>query len=86
MSAEGRVEYQKLNQRGFGFQLGLRQKQALINTTSDFTTIQQPAGLGDAISINQYLYLPKSELNTKNSTKRQLCCRFVEFLVFNSVH
>ena len=25
-------------------------------------------------------------MNTKNSTKRQLCCRLVEFLVFNSVH
>ena len=30
--------------------------------------------------------MPKAELNTKNSTKRQLCCRLVEFLVFNSVH
>ena len=30
--------------------------------------------------------LPKAELNTKNSTKRQLCCRLVEFLVFNSIH
>ena len=29
--------------------------------------------------------LPKAELNTKNSTKRQLCCRLVEFLVFNSI-
>ena len=25
-------------------------------------------------------------MNTKNSTKRQLCCRLVEFLVFNSIH
>ena len=25
-------------------------------------------------------------MNTKNSTKRQLCCCFVEFLVFNSIH
>ena len=30
--------------------------------------------------------LPKAELKTKNSTKRQLCCRLVEFLVFNSIH
>ena len=35
--------------------------------------------------INQLLCLPKAELNTKNSTKRQLCCRLVEFLVFNSI-
>ena len=35
---------------------------------------------------NQYLSLPKAELNTKNSTKRQFSCRLVEFLVFNSIH
>ena len=35
---------------------------------------------------NQCLCLPKAELNTKNSTKRQLCCRLVEFLVFNSIY
>ena len=39
----------------------------------------------DVIGINQCLCLPKAELNTKNSTKRQLCCRLVEFLVFNSI-
>ena len=39
----------------------------------------------DAIGYNQCLCLPKAELNTKNSTKRQLCCRLVEFLVFNSI-
>ena len=38
------------------------------------------------ICINWLLYLPKAELKTKNSTKRQLCCRLVEFLVFNSIH
>ena len=32
------------------------------------------------------LCLPKAELNTKNSIKQQLCCRLVEFFVFNSVH
>ena len=31
------------------------------------------------------LCAPQAELNTKNSTKRQLCCRLVEFLVFNSI-
>ena len=41
---------------------------------------------GHAIDINQCLCLPKAELKTKNSTKRQLCCRLVEFLVFNSIH
>ena len=41
---------------------------------------------GHAIGINQCLCLPKAELKTKNSTKRQLCCRLVEFLVFNSIH
>ena len=40
----------------------------------------------DLIGSNQCLCLPKAELNTKNSTKRQLCCRLVEFLVFNSIH
>ena len=39
----------------------------------------------DMIGINQCLCLPKAELNTKNSTKRQLCCCLVEFLVFNSI-
>ena len=40
----------------------------------------------DVIGSNQCLCLPKAELNTKNSTKRQLCCRLVEFMVFNSIH
>ena len=35
--------------------------------------------------FNQCLYLPKAELNTKNSTRWQLCCYLVEFLVFNSI-
>ena len=46
------VERQKLNQTTvelpfgsvFGVQLGLRQTQALINTTTDFTIMQQAAG------------------------------------------
>ena len=38
------------------------------------------------IGSNQCLCLAKAELNTKNSTKRQLCCCLVEFLVFNSIH
>ena len=38
----------------------------------------------DVIGSNQFLCLPKAELNTKNSTKQQLCCRLVEFLLFNS--
>ena len=41
---------------------------------------------GYAISINQCMCLPKAELKTKNSTKRQLCCLLVEFLAFNSIH
>ena len=39
----------------------------------------------DVIGINHCLCLPKAELNTKNSTRRQLCCLLVEFLVFNSI-
>ena len=35
----------------------------------------------DLIGSNQCLYLQKAELSTKNSTKRQLCCCLVEFLV-----
>ena len=38
---------------------------------------------GDVIGSNQCLCLPKAELNTKNSTKRQ---QLVEFFVFNSIH
>ena len=38
------------------------------------------------LGINKLLCLPKAELKTKNSTKRQLCCRLVEFLVFNSIY
>ena len=41
---------------------------------------------GHLIGSNQCMSLPKTELKTKNSTKRQLCCRLVEFLVFNSIH
>ena len=44
-----------------------------------------PPDNDDLIGSNQCLCLPKAELNTKNSTKRQLCCRLVEFLVFNSI-
>ena len=40
----------------------------------------------NVIGSNECLCLPKAELKTKNSTKRQLCCRLVEFLVFNSIH
>ena len=34
--------------------------------------LQQAAGLGDQIRIDQCLYIPKAELKTKNLTKRQL--------------
>ena len=37
-----------------------------------------------AIGINQCLCLPKAELYTKNSTKRQQSCLLVEFWIFNS--
>ena len=30
--------------------------------------------------------LPKAELNIKNSTRRRLRRRLVEFLIFNSIH
>ena len=33
----------------------------------------------DANSTDWCLCLPEAELNTKNSTKWQVCCRFVEF-------
>ena len=45
-----------------------------------------PPGNDSVIGSNQCLCLPKAELKTKNSTKRQLCCRLVEFLVFNLIH
>ena len=89
------VEHQKLNQTtvelplgwifGVQVQLGLRQTQALINTNC-ITLSSSLLHYGEVTrSINQCLCLPKTELNTKNSTKRQLCCRLVEFLVFNSI-
>ena len=89
-----RVEHQKLNQTTaelpfgwvFGVQLGLRQTQSLINTNC-ITLSSSLLDYGEVTrSINQCLCLPKAELNTKNSTKRQLCCRLVEFLVFNSIY
>ena len=45
-----------------------------------------PLDNDNVIGTNQCLCLPKAELNTKNSTKRQLCCCLVEFLVFNSIY
>ena len=56
---------------------GLSMKQTLV--TNHQAIIQQ---LDDAKVIgitNQCLCLPKAELSTKNSTKRELCCCFVEF-------
>ena len=44
-----------------------------------------PSDTDGVIGSTQCLCLPKAELKTKNSTKRQLCCRLVEFLVFNSI-
>ena len=39
------------------------------------------------LDINQWLCMPKAELNTKNEPKRPpLCGRLGSFLVFNSVH
>ena len=49
------------------------------------TSILQSPTDDNVFGINYLLCLPKAELNTKNSTKRQLCCRLVEFLVFNSI-
>ena len=45
----------------------------------------QPLDDGEAIGNNQCLYLPKAELNTKNSTKRQLCFRLLKLVVFKSI-
>ena len=45
-----------------------------------------PLDNDNVIGSNQCLCLPKAELNTKNSTKRQLCCCLVEFLLFNSIY
>ena len=83
-------------------QLGHRQTQALIRTyyiiiikgdedkeeevKKAQSALPPPFDNDDMIGSNQYLCLPKAELKTKNSTKRQLCCRLVEFLVFNSIH
>ena len=40
---------------------------------------------GEAIGTNQCMCLPKAELYTKNSTKRQFCFRLVKFVLFNSI-
>ena len=50
------------------------------------STSQSPIDDYYVIVINQLLCLPKAELKTKKSTKRELCCRLVEFLVFNSIY
>ena len=44
-----------------------------------------PLDNDNVIGTNQCLCLPKAVLNTKNSTKRQLCCCLAEILVFNSI-
>ena len=94
------VEHQKLIQTtaelpfgcAFGVQLGLRQTQALISTnciTSSSSLLDDGEVIG---SSNECLCLPKAGLSTKNSTKQLLCCqrqlycRLVDFLVFNSIH
>ena len=41
-----------------------------------------PPDNDNVLGSNQCLCLPKAE--TKNSIKRQLCCRLVEFLFFNA--
>ena len=48
--------------------------------------VHPPFDNDDVIGSYQCMCLPKAELNTKNLIKRQLCCRWVEFLVFNSIH
>ena len=88
-----RVEHQKLNQVAaelppgwvFGVQLGLRQTHALIKMKTIRRGKVPPAILLISSRLIQCLCLPKAELNTKNSTRRQLCCLLVEFLVFNSI-
>ena len=40
----------------------------------------------DDRACNPWWCLPKSELSTKTSTKRQLCCRLAESLVLNSIY
>ena len=52
----------------------------MVNSTNDFAIDSL------AVSTNQCLCLPKVELKTKISTKRQFCRRLVEFLVFNSIY
>ena len=80
-----RVEHEKLDQttaelpfvRVFVVQLGLRQMQALFNTTSDFTISSTLLNDGEQlVLISRYLFLPTAELNTKSWNK----------LVFNSIH
>ena len=44
-----------------------------------------PLDNDDVIDSNQCLCLSKAELNTKNSTKQQLCCRLVGFFMFNLI-
>ena len=50
------------------------------------TSTSQSSIDDNVLGINQLLCLPKAELKTKNSTERQLCCRLVEFLAFNSIY
>ena len=91
LCVSNRVEHQKLKLRVFGVQLGLRRTQALFKTKtirrgkvppaiSQFITKQYiwwHFSCSYRFGLKQCLYLPKAEVNTKNSK--------VEFLVLSSI-
>ena len=97
MSAEGRVENQKLNQTAallsfgwvFGFKLDSLEKHLITLLALIFTV---PLLSGDPTAHytkgkyreSDKVFFKWIELKTKNSTKRQQSCHLVEFLVFNS--
>ena len=66
--------------------LSLQQTQELLSTINFLSVIHPLEDNGDAIRTSQIMCLPTAELSTKNETKRQLCSRLVDFLIFNLIH
>ena len=89
VSAEGRVEHQKLNQTTalllfgwvFGVQLDSLEKSVLAN---DEKRVDFIPTFVVTVAVEMFDSIADPELNSKNSIKKQQSCRLVEFLAFNS--
>ena len=89
-------KHQKLNQTTggcvFGGQLGFRQVQVTNfhlwhhHRCIFGVWICPECNDDDMLDTSYYLHLPKAALNAKSTTKLRLCCRLVEFLLFNAIY